>query len=370
MGKAIPNAEILVVREDGSPCAPGEPGELVHRGALSRWVTGTTASAPPSASARPLASPRACPIRNWRSGPGTRSRRDAGRLPLLHRPQGRDDQDLGLPGQPHRGRGGGLRHRAGGGGGGHRRAPRDPGPGHRRGRQGRPGPGGRRHRPGDPPPGALPPGTARLHGPAPGPGPGRPAAQPQRQDRPQVPGHAPWRTCSRRRPPDVRATAGQAQPRPAGGGPLRRRGTPHRRASRCADWPPGWAAPPSTPTTAGPWTGASPSGGRPCRSGCPCTTPSRPTPCRRWWSTWPRSGGRLRRRLPGGADRRPGRRHGAAPDQLRRPRQDRRGADAPPSPPASPCTWSPPGRWSAPPAPAPPWGCARRWRSGSTRTSS
>ncbi len=34
MGKAIPNAEIMVVREDGSPCAPGEPGELVHRGAL------------------------------------------------------------------------------------------------------------------------------------------------------------------------------------------------------------------------------------------------------------------------------------------------------------------------------------------------
>lgn len=34
MGRAIPNAEILVVREDGSPCAPGEPGELVHRGAL------------------------------------------------------------------------------------------------------------------------------------------------------------------------------------------------------------------------------------------------------------------------------------------------------------------------------------------------
>ncbi len=34
MGKAIPNAEILVVRDDGSPCAPGEPGELVHRGSL------------------------------------------------------------------------------------------------------------------------------------------------------------------------------------------------------------------------------------------------------------------------------------------------------------------------------------------------
>ena len=40
MGKAIPNAEILVVREDGTPCAPGEPGELVHRGvhvALGYW---------------------------------------------------------------------------------------------------------------------------------------------------------------------------------------------------------------------------------------------------------------------------------------------------------------------------------------------
>ncbi len=34
IGKAIPGAEILVVREDGTPCAPGEQGELVHRGAL------------------------------------------------------------------------------------------------------------------------------------------------------------------------------------------------------------------------------------------------------------------------------------------------------------------------------------------------
>ena len=34
MGKAIPNAEVLVVREDGSLCAPHEPGELVHRGSL------------------------------------------------------------------------------------------------------------------------------------------------------------------------------------------------------------------------------------------------------------------------------------------------------------------------------------------------
>lgn len=34
MGKAIPNAEIVVLREDGSECAADEPGELVHRGAL------------------------------------------------------------------------------------------------------------------------------------------------------------------------------------------------------------------------------------------------------------------------------------------------------------------------------------------------
>ncbi len=34
MGRAIPNAEIMVVREDGSPCVAGEPGELVHRGPL------------------------------------------------------------------------------------------------------------------------------------------------------------------------------------------------------------------------------------------------------------------------------------------------------------------------------------------------
>jgi len=34
IGKAIPNAEILVLRPDGSHCGPNEPGELVHRGAL------------------------------------------------------------------------------------------------------------------------------------------------------------------------------------------------------------------------------------------------------------------------------------------------------------------------------------------------
>jgi acyl-CoA ligase (AMP-forming) (exosortase A-associated) len=34
IGKAIPNAEVLVLREDGSECAAHEPGELVQRGAL------------------------------------------------------------------------------------------------------------------------------------------------------------------------------------------------------------------------------------------------------------------------------------------------------------------------------------------------
>jgi acyl-CoA ligase (AMP-forming) (exosortase A-associated) len=34
IGRAIPNAELMVVRQDGSRCRPGETGELVHRGAL------------------------------------------------------------------------------------------------------------------------------------------------------------------------------------------------------------------------------------------------------------------------------------------------------------------------------------------------
>ena len=34
MGRAIPFAEVMVVRADGSPAMPGEPGELVHAGPL------------------------------------------------------------------------------------------------------------------------------------------------------------------------------------------------------------------------------------------------------------------------------------------------------------------------------------------------
>ncbi len=34
IGKAIPNAEVMVINEQGELCGPHEPGELVHRGAL------------------------------------------------------------------------------------------------------------------------------------------------------------------------------------------------------------------------------------------------------------------------------------------------------------------------------------------------
>lgn len=34
IGKSIPNSEVMVLREDGTPCAAHEPGELVQRGAL------------------------------------------------------------------------------------------------------------------------------------------------------------------------------------------------------------------------------------------------------------------------------------------------------------------------------------------------
>ncbi|MBB0242719.1 acyl-CoA ligase (AMP-forming), exosortase A system-associated [Streptomyces alkaliphilus] len=34
IGKAVPHSEVLVLRADGTPCAPGEHGELVQRGAL------------------------------------------------------------------------------------------------------------------------------------------------------------------------------------------------------------------------------------------------------------------------------------------------------------------------------------------------
>ena len=34
VGRAVPEVEIMVLDKDGQPCAPGEKGELVHRGAF------------------------------------------------------------------------------------------------------------------------------------------------------------------------------------------------------------------------------------------------------------------------------------------------------------------------------------------------
>lgn len=47
IGKAIPNAEVLVLRPDGSECAANEPGELVHRGplvAMGYWNDAATSA--------------------------------------------------------------------------------------------------------------------------------------------------------------------------------------------------------------------------------------------------------------------------------------------------------------------------------------
>ena len=61
IGKAIPDAEVLVVRPDGTTCDPGEEGELVHRGplvAMGYW------NAPEQTAARFRPAPGAQPA--WR----------------------------------------------------------------------------------------------------------------------------------------------------------------------------------------------------------------------------------------------------------------------------------------------------------------
>jgi acyl-CoA ligase (AMP-forming) (exosortase A-associated) len=62
MGKAVPNAEILVLDPEGRPCKPGEVGELVHRGAhvaLGYWNAPelTAARFRPDPTARPEVDP-------------------------------------------------------------------------------------------------------------------------------------------------------------------------------------------------------------------------------------------------------------------------------------------------------------------------
>ena len=52
IGKAIPNAEILVLREDGTPCAPTSPASSCTAARSSRWATGTIRRRRPSATGR------------------------------------------------------------------------------------------------------------------------------------------------------------------------------------------------------------------------------------------------------------------------------------------------------------------------------
>ena len=114
IGKAIPNAEILVVRPDGTRCDPGEEGELVHRGALvGAGLLERSGADRGALPARRPARPGLAYRRDWRSGPATPSWRDEeGFLYFVGRTR-RDDQDVRLPGEPDRDRGGRLRHRPG-----------------------------------------------------------------------------------------------------------------------------------------------------------------------------------------------------------------------------------------------------------------
>ena len=118
IGQAIPGAELLVLRDDLTACAPGEHGQLVHRGptvALGYWND-------PEATARVF---RPNPLRP----PGTP---DAERVvfsgDLVYRDEDGDlffvgredqlDQDARLPGVARRGRRGPVRLGRGRGGGG------------------------------------------------------------------------------------------------------------------------------------------------------------------------------------------------------------------------------------------------------------
>ena len=73
IGKAIPNAEIVVVRPDGTRCKPGEPGELVHRGALvALGYWGDPARTAERFKPAPGERPTGVPL-SWRFGPATLS---------------------------------------------------------------------------------------------------------------------------------------------------------------------------------------------------------------------------------------------------------------------------------------------------------
>ncbi len=112
IGKAIPNAEILVLREDGTPLRAERagraraPGRAGRHGLLERPGEDRRAL---QAAAAPGGRPRAAGDRGVLGRHRAHGRRG---LPLLRRPARRDDQDLGLPREPDRDRRGALRHAA------------------------------------------------------------------------------------------------------------------------------------------------------------------------------------------------------------------------------------------------------------------
>ena len=110
IGKAIPNAEILVVRPDGTLCDPGEEGELVHRGALVS--SGLLERPGPHRRALPPTAPSGGGRGHGRGGRmvGRHRRHGRGRVLVLRRAPRRHDQDLRISRQPQRGRGGRVRH--------------------------------------------------------------------------------------------------------------------------------------------------------------------------------------------------------------------------------------------------------------------
>ena len=108
-------------RDPGGPrrtaraAGPGEEGELVHRGAAGGpGLLERPGADRASGSARCRARQPAWRQPELAVWSGDTVVADEDGLPVLRRPRRRDDQDLRLPGQPDRDRGGRLRHRSGG----------------------------------------------------------------------------------------------------------------------------------------------------------------------------------------------------------------------------------------------------------------
>ena len=115
IGKAIPNAEILVVDDQGRECGANEVGELVHRGAhVAHGYWNDPALTAQRFRRNPLQVGVAAA---GRVGGVLRRSREEGRggLPLLRGPQGPHDQDLRFPRESDRSRGVLLQHWIGAG---------------------------------------------------------------------------------------------------------------------------------------------------------------------------------------------------------------------------------------------------------------